>query len=165
MIKMIAAVSNNSVIGQNNDLPWSGKYKSDMQFFRKMTAGGTVIMGKNTFVSLGSKPLPKRRNIIITRSKIDNIETYNNLKDAIINVNIQEGAEMSPSEPDTWLIGGAGIYREGLEFASEIFLTLIPEIVNGDNLTIFPWIDPSKFQVSEFIDLEDGLKVAKYIRI
>lgn len=138
-------------------LPWPmDKYPEDMKWFRSQTANSTVIMGRRTWESIASKPLPKRRNIVITKFKIDGIETYTSLNESI---------EYCKGDKNIWLIGGGNIYREGMKYATEIYLTLIPEIVNGNDLVYFPWIDPSKFKIEEFISIENSeLKVARYVR-
>lgn len=159
MIKIIAAVSQNGVIGKNNDLPWGkDKYPEDMKFFRQMTANSIVIMGRRTFESMGSKPLPKRENILISRKVDERLHTFTSLDKAISEYNTED------CQWDIWLIGGAGIYREGMKFAHEIYLTLIPEEVHGDGLIYFPWIDPSKFTLAGLQKLENSeLFNAKYV--
>lgn len=155
MIKIISAVAANGVIGQNNTIPWN--YPDDMKFFRQMTLNSTIIMGRKTWESI-KKPLPKRRNIVITRSNIEGVETFTSLEMAIESLN--------NSNQDIWLIGGSSIYRSGLEFANEIYLTLIPEKIEGDNLIYFPWINPDKFKSEHYLDLGEDhkLKVIKYFR-
>jgi dihydrofolate reductase len=176
MIRMIAAVSRNGVIGRDNKLPFD--YPEDLKFFRKMTAGSTVIMGRKTFDSIG-RPLPKRRNIVITRNDkpIEGVELATSLRDAIDIadepiplaglVDDKTGLPILPIDNNNiWLIGGASVYSEGLIHAREIYLTLIPEIIEGENLVRFPWISPLEFKVSDFISLENSeLKVAKYVRV
>lgn len=159
-VKMIAAVSENGIIGKDNNIPWSfNEFPSDMKFFRSQTAGSTVIMGRATFESMGSKPLPKRRNIIITRSKINDVECYTSLQEALSNI-----SNLDP----VWLIGGSKIYEEGMKFANEIYLTLIPKFIEGENLVRFPWINPQKFICDTYLKLENvglnlaPLMVAKY---
>ncbi len=146
MIKMIAAVSQNMVIGKNNTLPWSKHYSEDLKHFKQMTANCNIIMGRNTFESIGSKPLPNRRNIVISSKQLE-IESYPSLLEAI------ESLKGSPLE-DTWLIGGSSIYKEGMKYAQEIHLTRIPEHIDGDNLVYFPEIESKfklffKYQISE----------------
>jgi dihydrofolate reductase len=160
-IKMIAAVSSNGIIGKNGNLPWIGKYKEDMVFFKKMTVGKTIICGRKTFESFGSKPLPKRNNIVITGSKagqiINGVYFHGTLEGAI-----KHGKE---APQDIWLIGGESIYRDGMKYADEIYVTLIPEIISGENLTLFPLIDETIFKVFETIAIENSeLKVVKYVR-
>jgi len=172
MIKMIAAVSQNGVIGQNGVLPWGNKYPEDMKFFRKMTTRSIVIMGRATFESMQSRPLPKRRNIVISRSKEHFAEVYASVAEAVavdttpqcFSLGGDEKKTYFDTSGDIWIIGGANIYREGMKYASEIYLTLIPEEVLGKELVFFPWINPA-FKMVELLDLENStLKVAKYMR-
>lgn len=173
MIKMIAAVSANGVIGQDNKIPWN--YPEDMKFFRKMTAGGTVIMGRKTWESIG-RPLPKRRNIVVTRSlePIPGVELALSVEAAITlakaplpeitEMESEGGPVVKTPQPDVWLIGGSSIYREGLKYADEIYLTLIPENVEGEGLIFFPWVNPVVYHYAELIHLEDSdLTVTKLV--
>lgn len=173
MIKIIAAVSQDGIIGKDNKIPWS--YPEDMKWFRKQTAGATVIMGRLTYESMGSKPLPKRRNIVVTRSKIEGVECYESLVEAIDlatpPIPLMGSTVELPEQktPDVWLIGGEQIYREGLKYANEIYLTLIPETVGTlHGVAQFPWISPAQFKVNDYITLEGErevpIKVAHYIR-
>lgn len=161
-INIIAAVSKNGVIGCDNDIPWKGKYPEDFKFFRQMTTGGEVIFGRKTFESIG-KPLPKRNNIVITRQeKMDGVTCFPSL-DSWVRSRALIEEDVATTK---WICGGAGIYRDAMEYASEIYLTLIPEVVASDNLVCFPWIDPTRFTVAEAITIEGSeLKVLKYIRV
>jgi len=146
MIKMIAAVSVNGVIGLNNKLPWN--YPADMRHFRNSTVNGTIVMGRKTFESVGCRPLPKRRNIVISSRTVDHpgVETFSSLEAALTaskDVAIAVG-EVS-AVPDVWLVGGAGIYQEGMDFAQEIHLTLVPDVVIGADAVRFPFINPRLF--------------------
>lgn len=143
---MIAAVSLNGVFGNKytNKLPWSQFYPEDLKFFRNQTINSTIIFGRNTLESISSKPLPKRRNILISSKdlKIDGIETFKSLQDGL-----------KASDSDVWLIGGFGIYSEGLNFADEIYITSIPEFIDGDGLIYFPYINPNIYNLSDQIEL------------
>lgn len=185
-VKIIAAVSQNGVIGSRatNSIPWS--YPEDMKWFRKSTAGATVIMGRSTFESMHSKPLPKRRNIIITRSKIEDVECFETLQQALetcpkgkdyLLFESAEAEEKYKREHTIWIIGGEQIYRAGLQVADEIFLTLIPEVIDGiAGVACFPWIDPTQYELTDYITLPTGeeeyvgdgpqpsLQVAHYVR-
>lgn len=164
MIGLIAAVSANGVIGKNNSIPWN--YPEDMKFFRKTTSNKdfppTVIMGRNTFLSMGSRKLPNRRNIVITSKEIDNgVETYAELWEAI-----ELGC--AGTTADIWIIGGANIYKEGMNYAQDIYITEIPDVIEGDNLVYFPKIDQTKFKIKEYLPLfnaegKETLKVAHYV--
>ena len=167
-IKMIAAVSQNGVIGQDNKIPWN--YPEDMKFFRTTTSNKefppTVIMGRKTFESMGSRKLPGRRNIVITTQDLSvphNVETYAELWEAI-------ELGVGNTTADVWLIGGERIYKEGMEYADEIYITEIPQTIEGGNLAYFPEIDENKFEaLKEYTPLynADGwqtLRVTKYVK-
>lgn len=164
MIGIIAAVSANGVIGLDNKLPFD--YPQDMKHFRTTTAGATVIMGRKTWESIG-RLLPKRRNIVISRNKVDfeGLETFSSLKEAIFS------NTLLATKSDIWLIGGASIYEEGMEFAEQIVLTLTPDVIKTNNAVRFPWINPSKFVPQAAVRplvLDDPacpLKVACYVRV
>ena len=151
-IRAIAAVSLNGVFGNKstNKLPWSKLYLEDLKFFRNTTINSTIIFGRNTFESINCKPLPKRRNILVSsvKSKVDGIETFGSLKEAIDQCN-----------DDVWLIGGLGIYSEGLKFVEEMYITSIPEVIEGDNLIYFPYINPNYFSIQESIYLDKDKKL------
>lgn len=128
MIKLIAAMSKNRVIGKDNQLIW--KLSSDLKRFKELTSGSSVIMGRKTFESIG-KPLPNRRNIIITRNteySVDGCEVVNSLEEALLLTN-----------NNCFIIGGGEIYKQSLEFAKKIYLTIVKEDFEGDSF--FPEID------------------------
>ncbi len=160
-IGMIAAVSANGVIGVDNKLPFD--YPEDMKHFRTTTAGATVIMGRKTWESIG-RLLPKRRNIVISRNKIDfkGVDTFSSLEEAI--ADDKSFFKTGEVESRIWLIGGASIYEEGMEFADHIVLTITPDIIKTDNAVKFPWINILKFEVDKIYDLEadKSLKIVKY---
>jgi dihydrofolate reductase len=121
---IVVAYSLNKVIGNDNKLLW--KQSADLKRFKEITQGNTVIMGRKTFESIG-KPLPNRRNIVIsTNFQHDGVETMS-LDEA---KNLQE---------DLFIIGGGQIYRELLNDSHEILATLIHDKFEGD--TSFPEID------------------------
>ena len=130
MITLIAACSKNRAIGKDNKLLWH--LPNDLKRFKRLTTGKTVVMGRKTFESIG-KPLPNRKNIILT-----------NNKDLII-----EGCEVitSISElnliEDIVIIGGEQIYKLFIDLADIIELTLIDKYFDGD--AFFPEIDLDKF--------------------
>jgi len=113
-ISAIVATDENGLIGKFNTLPWH--LPADLKYFKQMTTGKTIIMGSNTYISLG-KPLPNRKNIVISRNKVDDerIETYSNLEDAISN------------HPDSFIIGGAQLYKYAIEnnLIDVLYLTVI----------------------------------------
>ena len=81
MLGMIVACDRNGAIGKDGDLPW--RQSTDLQHFKKITMGSNLIMGRKTWDSLPFKPLPNRRNIVLTSTKIPNVEVYNNINECI----------------------------------------------------------------------------------
>lgn len=161
MIKMIAAVSQNGVIGVDNKIPWD--YPEDMKFFRTMTANSVVIMGRKTYESIG-RPLPKRRNIVVSRTMqpTEGIEIADSVHHAI---------DMCDAEitRDVWLIGGESVYADGLEFAEQIYLTLIPkwvDVLNKESVARFPWLSPREWVINhpENQKISEELWVYKYVK-
>lgn len=125
MIKIIVATSKNKVIGNNNKLIW--KLSSDLKRFKELTTGHPVVMGRKTYESIG-RPLPNRRNIIITRNleyRVDDCEIVSSLDEALL-----------LTKNDCFIIGGGEIYKQSLEVADKIYLTLVHEELEGD--TTFP---------------------------
>lgn len=160
MIKAIVAVSLNGVFGNSktNNLPWKNSYPEDMKFFRTQTANSTIIFGRRTFESFGSRPLPKRRNMLIssTQSTVGDVETFSSVQDAI-----------KTTSDTVWLIGGLGIYQQSLILADELYITSIPEIIEGSNeLVYFPYVNPQMFNLSYSIPLfeKNNLIVSVYKR-
>lgn len=124
---MIAAMANNRVIGLDNKMPWH--LPGDLQHFKKVTSGKPVIMGRKTFESIG-RPLPGRRNIIITRNKdyhASGIETVTTPEAAL---------ELVNDVAEVMIIGGGNIYQQFLAQAQRLYLTFIDLDVEGD--TQFP---------------------------
>lgn len=154
MIGMIAAVSRNGVIGVENKIPWD--YPEDMKHFRKTTHESMVIMGRKTFESIG-RPLPKRENVVITSQKLEvpGITCLPSVRAAIE----REGLIFRDCYTNTWLIGGASIYEEGMQYADEIHLTLTPDIITAAIAVKFPWISPGQFAVRELRPLEENSKL------
>ncbi|ORE95450.1 dihydrofolate reductase [Acuticoccus yangtzensis] len=132
-IIMVAAVAKNGVIGKDGDLPW--RIPSDLKHFKALTTGKTVIMGRRTFEEVG-RPLPNRRNIVVTRSTIDGVETVPTLP-----------AALALAEGPVALIGGHAIYAEGMDHADTIHITRVDGAPDGD--TVFPAIDPARFRLVE----------------
>lgn len=127
MIKIIASISRNGVIGNSNSLIWN--LPNDMKRFRRLTINNTVIMGRKTYESIG-KPLEFRRNIIITKQKdyfVENCEVVNSLSEALMICN-----------NNCFIIGGGEIYEQSINMADKLYITLIDEDFDGD--TYFPKI-------------------------
>ena len=124
---ILVAVSPEGIIGKNNSIPWH--YSADLKRFKRLTTGNTIIMGRKTWESLPIKPLPNRRNIVITRSSIEEIDCFQSIDDAL-----------QTCEGDVWFIGGAGIYEEAMKKADLIDMTLVPDNITGKNCIYFPEI-------------------------
>jgi dihydrofolate reductase len=136
-ISLIAALAKNRVIGSQNDLPW--RISEDLQFFKRVTLGKPVIMGRKTFDSIG-KPLPKRRNIVITRNRdlsIAGAEVVHSLELAL-NLAAHENPE------EIMVIGGGELYSQALLKANRLYLTYIDQDFEGD--VRFPEIPESEWQ-------------------
>jgi len=124
---ILVAISPEGIIGKNNSIPWH--YSADLKRFKLLTTGNTVIMGRKTWESLPIKPLPNRRNIVITRSSIEEVDCFQSIDDAL-----------QTCEGDVWFIGGAGIYEEAMKKADLIDMTLVPDNITGKNCIYFPEI-------------------------
>jgi len=123
IISLIAAASDNNVIGKNGALPW--KMPADMKFFRDTTKGHTVIMGRKTYESMG-KPLAGRKNVVITRNKFFKAEGCTVLG------SLTEAFAMFTDEKEVFVIGGAEIYAHALPRANKVYLTRVHCVVDGD---------------------------------
>ncbi|MCZ2258256.1 dihydrofolate reductase [Sporosarcina sp. G11-34] len=128
MISLLVAHDQNRVIGANNDLPWH--IPEDLAYFKKMTMGKAMVMGRKTYESIG-RPLPGRLNIVVTRNKdfsAEGVIVVHELNEAI------EKAKVHNEE--IMIIGGAEIFRLTLEMADRLYITLIQKTFEGD--TFFP---------------------------
>ncbi len=121
MIGAIVAMTEDRIIGKDGALPWH--YAADLKRFKRLTMGGTIIMGRKTWESLPKKPLPGRRNIVITRSNLVGAECFKSIDDAL-----------AACEGDVWLIGGAQLFEKGLKYCDIIDMTYVPDEIKGDNL-------------------------------
>ncbi|AOW17306.1 diacylglycerol kinase [Polaribacter vadi] len=132
IITIIAAIAKNNALGKNNDLIWH--LPADLKRFKKITTGHYIIMGRNTFESIG-KPLPNRTTIIITRNK-------NYFKDGCLIANsLEQALEMAKEEEQVFVIGGAQIYNYAMEhnLVDTLDITLVHHEFDAD--VYFPEID------------------------
>jgi dihydrofolate reductase len=123
IVSLVSAASDNNVIGINNTLPWC--MPADMRFFKNLTMGHTVVMGRKTYESMG-KPLPGRKNVIITRNPDFKA------KDCIVIDSFEKVYELCKEEGEVFVIGGAEIYRQIINKADKIYLTRIHGVFDGD---------------------------------
>jgi len=138
----IVAASQNNVIGMQNKLPWN--IPEDLKFFRDKTRDRTVIMGRKTFESLGA-PLPRRLNIVISRSQI--------FEEVIMASTIDEAIEKARKEKNAhefFIIGGGEIYKQSLNKIQKIYLTRIYRNYEGDSF--YPEVPKDQFRLIEQLD-------------
>ena len=117
---IIAAIARNRVIGKDGKIPW--QIPEDLQRFKQLTTGHTVLMGRRTFDSL-DRPLPNRLNIVITSRVINGVRTYPSLEYAL---------QALKNEKEVFVIGGGKIFTEALRLTDELYLTIIEREVDGD---------------------------------
>jgi len=149
ILSHVVATSKNNVIGSNNKIPWD--LPEDRKYFRNLTLNHPIILGRKTYESIG-KPLPKRPNIVISRTlkQIEGCKVCSSLKEAI-----DYCSQQYPTENEIFIVGGAEIYKESMPLISKIYLTLINQNFEGD--TLYPEI-PSEFQeISRIEKFDSGL--------
>jgi len=138
-LSIIVAMSSNRVIGVNNTLPWH--LSEDLKHFKSLTTGHTIIMGRKTYESIG-RPLPNRRNIVISRNSntsYEGVEVVHSLEDAF---------SISTNDKEVFVIGGSNIYEQALSFVDQLYITEIKKSFIGD--AFFPeinkqiWIEYSR---------------------
>lgn len=138
-VSLIVAMSQNRVIGRGGALPW--RLSADLQRFKKLTMGHHIVMGRKTFESIG-RPLAGRKMIVVTRQEdycADHACVAHSLPQAI------EIAQAAGDE-EVFITGGSEIYRQGLEVADRVYLTLVHAEVDGD--AYFPEIDVDRWRLT-----------------
>jgi dihydrofolate reductase len=135
MISIILAMDKNKLIGSKNGLPW--RLPADLAYFKKITIGHTIIMGRKTYESIG-RPLPGRRNVILTRD-------YSFVAEGCIICNTLDDALKFGHNEEVFVIGGAEIYSQFLPYARKLYITKIDEAFEGD--TYFDEIDFRKWRL------------------
>ena len=136
MIVMIAAASENNVLGKDNQLVWH--LPDDFKRFKQLTTGHYIIMGRKTFESF-PKPLPNRTHVVITRQ-----ENYQPEGCIVVN-SIQKAIAAVPENEDAFIIGGGEIYKQSIALADKIELTRVHTTLEGD--AFFPEIDQTIWQL------------------
>jgi dihydrofolate reductase len=152
-LAVIAAVARNRVIGNRGTLPWH--IPEDLRRFKRLTTGHAILMGRKTFISLG-RPLPNRRNVVLTSHPIPDVECYPSIDAALNSLASQERV---------FVIGGGQIYAQLLGRADELFLTLLDRDVEGD--TYFPPYEDlvaRSFHLRRQEDYE-GYSFLEYLRV
>lgn len=152
MISIIVAVADNLAIGKDNNLLWH--ISEDLKYFKRITGGHTVIMGRKTWESIG-RPLPNRRNIVISRSlKVDSLagaEVFGSLESALVTL---------PANEEHFIIGGGEIYREALPLAEKLYITFVHITVN-DADTFFPEVEEREWREVGRESFERGEKFGR----
>jgi len=148
-ISIVVATDQKNAIGKNNQLLWH--LPNDLKFFKKITSGGTIIMGRKTYNSIG-KPLLNRRNIVISRQDnlvIEGVEVFNSIEKAI---------QACENENEIFIIGGAEIYKQALPLTTKVYLTQVHHIFEADTYL-------TGFSISDWqlISKEDHYKDEKHL--
>ena len=139
MVNIIAAISNNMVIGKDNALLW--KLPEDLRRFKELTLGHSIIMGRKTFESIG-RVLPDRRNIVVSRTEYSatGVDVFESIEAAI-----------SSCEGEVFIIGGSEIYKQTISLVDVMYLTHVDVFIEGD--TYFPEFG------NEWIEVENELRI------
>lgn len=140
-------MARNNVIGKDNKLIWH--LPEDLKFFKNLTIGHAIIMGRKTFESIG-KPLPGRKSIVISRNK--NL----NINDCIITNSLSEAILAAKNDTEIFIIGGGEIFNQAMSIANKIYLTQIHSAFEGD--TFFPEIDPQQWKETKKVDFQANEK-------
>lgn len=137
-VALIAALARNGVIGRDNQLPW--RLSADLQRFKRLTLGKPVVMGRKTWESL-RRPLPGRRNIVVTRDR------YFGAEGCVITHSVEEALAAAAGSDEVMVIGGAQLYAQTLALADRLYLTEIDAQVEGD--ARFPDLDAAAWREVE----------------
>ena len=152
-INAILAMDDNMGIGFENDLPWP-RMSKDMKWFRDCTTGHVIVMGRNTWESFGSKPLPNRINVVVTNRKVegnpDRIERGEM---------VEILATLAVKYPDLhiFVIGGADIYNQALPYCDKLYITRIKGAYKCDTFMCSQAFDG--FGVQEYVDADDDMTI------
>ncbi len=142
MISIIVAMTEKRVIGKNNQLPW--RLADDLKNFKKTTTGHTIIMGRKTFESIG-RPLPNRRNIVISSSfQAEGVEVVPSLQDAL---------NLAKNDKDIFIIGGSRVFAESLPIVDRMLVSHVKKDYDGD--IFFPEVDFSQWSVESRQDFPE----------
>jgi len=141
MVTIIAAMTPERIIGKGNDLPWH--ISDDIKLFKEKTTGNSVIMGRNTYESIG-KPLPHRHNFVVssTLPKTSGIQICKSLEEAV--------KEAEWYKKEVFVIGGAKLYRQAIPIADKMYISYIKKNYEGD--IFFPEFDKREWKIMEKVD-------------
>ena len=155
-IIIIAAVAENGVIGRDGDIPWH--IPEDLKHFKQKTSGHAVLMGRKTYFSLPEdyRPLSDRKNIVLSRSEPDVPEEVE------VASSLEQGFEKASEHEKCFVIGGAGVYEQSLDYADRLVLTEVEKNPEGD--TYFPDWDEEEWKEVEREE-RDGFSFVEYEKI
>jgi dihydrofolate reductase len=149
MISIIVAVSEDWGIGKDNKLLWH--IPEDLKRFKRLTTGNAIIMGKKTWESLPRRPLPERKNIVLTDIPLEQIEG------SITAYSIDDALNKCEKDTEIFIIGGGSIYRQFMAVADRLYITHVHKKAHAD--VYFPEIDPSIWKVVEKEEFTSGESV------
>ena len=146
--KAIAAMSLNRIIGRGRQIPWH--IPEDFKWFKSVTTGNVIVMGRKTFESIG-KPLPKRETIVLSRTvlSIPGVKTITSL----------DQIDPSREEREVFICGGAELYTLALPLCSDLYLTLVQKLVDGD--VFFPPFE-DRFELADTLQEHPEFKILHY---
>lgn len=154
-ISIIVAIAENFAIGKNNDLLFH--LPDDLKRFKRITTGKTIIMGRNTLLSLPKWPLPNRRHVVISDLPDDQF------KGCEMAASIQEAVDLVKNDEEAFIIGGGMVYKQFYPIAGKLYLTIVHKPFEAD--IFFPEIDFSKWAVESREDLHDEKNDFNYSNI
>jgi dihydrofolate reductase len=143
-ISIIVAIAKNFAIGKDNQLLWH--IPADLKRFKRITTGHQVIMGKLTYESLPVRPLPNRKNIVISDNPLDSFEGCTTVH------SIEEALDLCNEQEESFIIGGGSVYRQFLPLSNKLYLTLVNKDFEAD--TFFTHLDLSQWHLVEREDHE-----------
>ncbi|MEC3841637.1 dihydrofolate reductase [Bacillus amyloliquefaciens] len=137
MISFIFAMDENRLIGKDNDLPWH--LPNDLAYFKKVTTGHTIVMGRKTFESIG-RPLPNRRNIVVTS------RDASLFPGCTVAGSAEEVLKLIPADEECFVIGGAQLYSALFPYADRLYMTIIHHVFEGDRF--FPEFNEDEWELT-----------------
>lgn len=136
ILSLLVAVADNGVIGRGNHLPW--RLPQDLQWFKRLTTGHAILMGRRTYQSIG-RPLPDRRTVVLSRNP-----DFTAAGVAVVH-GLDEALALVANESEAFVVGGAGVYRQALPLAQRIYLTRVGAEIEGD--VTFPEWDAADWRL------------------
>lgn len=146
-IAQVVAISQNRVIGKDNQLIWH--MPADLKHYKNVTMGHHMIMGRKTYESIG-RPLPGRTTVIITRDKNYKAEG------CIVVHSLDEALKVAANDNEPCIVGGGEIFRQAMDITDKIYLTIIHHDFEGD--TFYPELDPAKWRLTKREDFQPDEK-------